>query len=584
MSFLDVQSEWQYKFIPDVLGGINISEPSISIEDNQFLIAKNVNYQHGRMNKESGYKTFGDVVRGEPRGTYQFYLTDGTSHLMLITNDTVYKYDQSEWQYVSDSTSTTTVNDEMAGNTVIEVNSTSGFSVSDYIALVLSDGTQHQTTIASISAGVSITIDDAIPSGKNTGMGAIVLKAVDLSGNLDIQISVITVPSHNWFVFTNGIDSPKRYDGTDCVDIPNLPSSGNTTCRVVTLFNDYLLLGHTTEGGTRYPQRVRWPDTADPTNWSTGNAGYRDLYDSEDWIIAVNHLGPYTIFYRERSIVRCSYLGSADLLFDFETTINGEGALSQDSVIDLGDMHLFIGNSNVYEYRGGFDMSPVGDNIYYKVFGAQGELNAGNKQRVFGLYVEELDEVWFFYPPTGVEKPNRILRLSLQNNAWLTRDFNHDVVGFGLYQSTDDKTWNDLEGDWTAQDWTWDSRSVEDNAPTTHLCSADNLQVYEYDYVASTDDGTAISYEVVTKDFGHPKFKIRFDSYDFRIIGTDVLVEYSTDYGVSWNTLGTLSSSTIQKKTLHKQIVTNFLRLRLSGSDNFKLENVGIRYMQESEY
>lgn len=584
MSFLQLSEDWDYKYIDSILGGINREKPAKKLEDTELVQAENVYFNEGLIKVDTGYTAFGGTVRGNPRGTYQFYKTDGTSELLLITDDTFYKYNSSEWQYVSDGTSTTTVNDETAGNTVIEVNSTTGFNPSDYIALVLSDGTQHQTTIASVSAGVSITIDDAIPAGKNTGVGGIVIKAVDLAGSLDIQLSVVTVPSHNWFVFTNGVDQPQRYDGTDCTDIPNLPSSGNTTCRLVALFNDYLILAHSTEGGTKYPQRVRWSDTADPTNWSTGNAGYRDLYDTEDFLIAVNFLGPYIIFYRERSIVRGSYVGSEDLLFDFETTVTGEGALSQDSVVNLGDIHIFIGNANVYEYRGGFDVTPIGDKIYYDVFGTSGELNPGYKQRVFCLYVEEQDEVWIFYPHTGQEKPKKLLRYSQENEAWLKRTFSHDISGFGLYQSTTERTWNDLVGDWTQQSWTWDSRAVEANAPTTHLCSVDNLQVYEYDYITLTDNGTAISYTVETKDFGHPKFQIRFDSYDFRLKGNSVLVEYSTDGGETWIELGTITSSTIAKNKLSKQVVSDFIRFKLTGSDAFNLESFGFMYIHESEF
>jgi len=584
MSFLNVSKEWEYHFIDNLIGGLNANVLDNMLADNESTTSVNLHFDRKLMKVDSGYAKFGGAVRGNPRLDFQFYKTDGTSELLLVTDATLYVYQTSEWRYVSDGDITAiTINAEAAGQTVIEASNTTNFVVADYIGIILSDGTQHRTTIASISAGVSITIDDAIPVGKSTDIGAIIVRAKDFSGTLDIQISAVVLPSHNWLVFTNGVDNPQRYDGLDCIDIPNLPSAGNTQCRLVGLFNNHLILAHTTEGGTRYPQRVRRANTGDPTDWTTGVAGYTDLYDNEDWLVALAYLGPYMMLYRERSIVRTEYVGTTDLLLNFETVITSEGALSQDSVIDLGDYHVFIGNANVYEYRGGFDFKPVGDKIYYDIFSTNGELAATYKHRVFGFYVEELDEVWIFYPPAGASKPTKCLRYLQENGSWMKREFNHDISGFGLYQSTTDKTWNDLVSSWTQQDWTWDSRAVNANAPTTHLCSTDNLQVYEYDYFQVTDDGTVISYNFESKDFGNPRFMTRFDLFEFRMMGVNVLIEYSTDEGLTFNTLTTITSTKIQKNLINKQIVTQYLRFRFSGNDAFQIQNMGFMFIQENE-
>jgi len=584
MSFLDISKDWEYKFIPNLIGGLNANVPDNALDDSETPKAKNVHFERQLMSVDTGYAKFGGVIRGNPRLDFQFYKTDGTSELLLVTDSTLYAYLSDEWQYVSDGDITAiTSNAEVSGQTVIETSNTTNFVVADYIGISLSDGTQHRTTIASIAVGVSITIDDAIPADYSTDTGAVIVRALVFSGTLDIQVSAVVLPSHNWLVFTNGVDNPQRYDGLDCIDVPNLPSSGNTQCRLVGLFNNHLVLAHTTEGGTRYPQRVRRANTGDPTDWTTGNAGYNDLYDNEDWIVALAYLGPYMMLYRERSIVRTEYVGTTDLLFNFETVITGEGALSQDSVIDLGDYHIFIGNANVYEYRGGFDFKPIGDKIYYSIFGVNGELEATYKQRVFGFYVEELDEVWIFYPPAGQTKPTKCLRYLQENESWMHREFNHDISGFGLYQSTTDKTWNDLVGSWTQQTWTWDSRAVTANAPTTHLCSSDNLQLYEYDYLQVTDDGVVIPYEFETKDFGNPRFMTRFDLFEFRMLGVDVLIEYSLDEGSTFNTLGTVNSSKIEKNLFNKQFVTQFIRFRFSGNDAFQIQSMGFMFIQENE-
>ncbi|KKK68157.1 hypothetical protein LCGC14_2946880, partial [marine sediment metagenome] len=307
--------------------------------------------------------------------------------------------------------------------------------------------------------------------------------------------------NQDFLVFTNGVDIVKRYNGTDVVNLSNLPSSGNTICKALGLLENHLLLFHTIEGGTTLPQRVRRSDTGDPAEWVTGNAGFDDLLDSEDFIVTAEPFGPYVIIYRERSINRMSFVGTSDRLFNFETTITGEGVISLDSVINLGDIHIIFGNTNFYEYTGGFSLRPVGDELFDLVFGQSGELNPSNKNRSLSIYVEELDEAWFFYPTGQSDSPDRVVRYNVSKRSWVIKRLTDKIVGFGFYQKDASLTWNDLEGSWIEQTFAWNSKQLLANAPTIQFCGESPLQVYEYDFVSVTDDGTDITYSLETKDF-----------------------------------------------------------------------------------
>jgi len=63
-------------------------------------------------------------------------------------------------------TRTTISADEASGQTVLSVTSETGMSASDYINIVLDDGTSHWTTIASVG---TLTVDDALPSAASSG-------------------------------------------------------------------------------------------------------------------------------------------------------------------------------------------------------------------------------------------------------------------------------------------------------------------------------------------------------------------------------------------------------------------------------
>lgn len=575
---------WVDKVIGSLTGGMRTDiEPEL-LQDSQGPFVKNLFLTKGILSIDTGYQTYLSSMRGIPRLTYQMFYTSGASEELLVTNDTLYKSNNSQWQYVSDGNDTTVSTQANAGATAISVASSAGFSASDYVGIILDDGSEHQTTVASTGAGV-INIDDAIPTGRNAPVSAAVVKALDLNGSLDNQVSIVVVASHDWFVFTNGVDAPKRYDGTDCVDVPNLPASGNFVAAAVTLFNGYLIFLNTIEGGTSYPQRVRRSDAGDPTNWSTGDSGYTDLVDSEDFLVAGLVLGPYLIIYRERGIIRVEFLGTDEATFNFESTVAGIGVLSHDSAIDLGDYHIILGNAGIYEYRGGYDITPISDNIYPELFGVNATADPAKSHRNWGFYVEELDEVWFAITQQGDEAPTRIFRYNAATKTFIIRDFTEPMVGFGYSSSTNNLSWNDLIGDWNEQTYKWNARQLSSASPITHLLGLTSQQIYAYDYVSPTDDGSYIPYEIQTKDFIEPGYQLRLDSIDLKYIGASVSLYYSTDSGSTWTLLEQLADvSEFTRTSVYKQFVAERIRFKLAGYGlGFGISWLKFKYRVERE-
>lgn len=581
------EKTWEYKHIDAFTKGLNLSVRGDKIEDGELLQANNVVFEEDRIRIDTGYIPFFEAIRGAPRAVYQLFKRSGTSELLLVTNSTLYKAQLDQWQYVKGTAGTTTTAQLNASGTNLTVTSITGFSNGDFIGVTLDNGLQHKTTINGAPSGTTIVMADPVPIGRTVLNGASVIKAVILNGSFDLAISLVTLPFNDWFVFTNGVDNPKRYNGTDCVDVPNLPSAGNVQCRVVALFQNYLLLINTIEGGTALPQRIRWCDTADPTNWTTGNAGFKDMYNSEDFLVAAALLGPYMILYKERGIIRMEYVGSSEKLFHFEPTVSGEGTFSQDGVIDLGDYHVVVGNANIYNYSGAYTLEPVGDKIWSRMFGVRGELNPEFKHRSFGFYVEELDEIWIFFPAGTSQFPNKMVRWRQEFDAWSDRNFNRDMVGYGFYLATTARPWSGLVGNWLQQVWKWNAVSVLANSPITLLCNSTN-QVYSYDYVEPLDNGLPINYSFETKDFTNPQFFLRTDEIRFRAKGSNILVEYSFDKGQSWKTLGTAnkgSGASYEETQLNFQALTKRVRFRLSGtSGGMAFEWFTLKYSVESEH
>ena len=582
---------WVYHPVENVLGGIDLQKRSDQLADNQCITLRNVLMKQGQLLSDTGFKLFGQVIVGQPQLPVEFDHQDGTVEQMLVTTKTVYVWNNTlqKWMLLKGTAGTTTTSGYSAGATSIVVASGTGFSTADLVSIALDDGSQLQTTIT--KTGTTFAIADAVPVGRSVANGAVVNRAVALTGSLSNQVSEVTIPGSNWWVFTNGVDIVKRYNGTDCVDVPNLPSTGNTICAAVALYNTALFLLNTNEGGTPHPQRARRSDQTDPTNWTTGTAGFDDLLDSTDPIQCGRLLGPYLIVYRKKSIARGEFIGASGFNYNFETTIRGEGAASVGSVADVitddGTFHVLLGQKNVYIYHGDYTLVPIGDQIFFRAFSTQGNLDPQYVSRNWIVYVKELDEILFFYTSvtSATQLPDQTLRYSFRYKAWYERIFFDQFSGAGVYAQANTFTWNDLVGDWNAQAWNWDSQSISAKASVLLLCDTEESQVFAYDYVSALDNATAIAYTVETKDYILPDARFRFDLLEFMIQGTGIKVEFSTDKGLSWTTLDTITQAVLGKVQIYKQFVVDRVRFRWSGSSpDFIFQWYAFNYKIESDY
>jgi len=584
---LATEKFWEYEFVDDITLGVDVSKTAEKIDNGAFSSIKNMFYHEGRLLTDSGYATFLGTVRGNPRAKIQFTKKNGSSEDLLITNSTVYISRSSQWQYVPARTPTTLTVGAIAGATSVTVANTAGFANGDYIGIELDSGQQHQTTVNSAPVGFVITITDALPTA--AGIGNDVLEPVLLTGDDDSQVSWDIMPAFDYLLFTNNNDVPQYYNGTLCQDMPNLVAAGVTACRAIKIFVNHVVLLGTLEGGTSYPQRVRWSDTADPTTWipaDNNTAGYEDLYDDESFIVDGAVLGPYFIVYKGTSIVRTEFVGTTERLFNFDTVITTEGLLATNCVIDLGSEHAFAGANGIYRYQGAFELVDIDEKIWPQMYSKDKELDPTQAPKTsFMAYIQELDEAWFFYPRVDATYPDKLARYNFIEKAWTFREFSIEITGYGFHKNTTSLRWADLVGSWLVQTFRWGSSSASVGSPTIILLSGTgSKQAYEYDYVTSTDNGTAIAWEFITKEFFHPQHSTRTNWLDFQAKGSSVTIEYSKDGGITFRPWGTVALTTDYKRyRKHKQIVSDRIRWKFSGtSSDFGFEWFGFQYRQES--
>lgn len=568
-------------------GGIDLSQEPSAIEPETSPAMSGLVYNKHSVQIDTGYVKIGSTLTGKPRRVIKWEKKNGSIEFVNITNSTVYRWNDTllKWLKLPGATRTTASLGEAAGSTAIDVASGVGFANGNTIQITLDNGDLHETTISSGGGTTTLNVAAGIPVGRNVAIGALIFKAVALSGSDDATVDFAIFNAVDWLILTNDVDPVQRYDGTSVEVVPGLPSGGNVVARTVAVWNNAVWLGNTVEGGTVFPVRIRRCDTGDPTNWSTGTAGFEDLHDRPDHVMRLLILGPYLIAYRSNCISRGTWVGAADLLVSFEVAVAGTGAIGTRAVAHIEDDHVLLANDGIYSYKGGFEVTPKDTAVRDFLYGKSGILNASKAHLSHVEHVEESQEIWVAVPTTSNTYLDTLLRLD-DSGRWLRRTFGHQIIGFGEFQITSVTQWNELVGSWLVQVGPWVSRATSISSPSIALCGQTTNQVYEYDFAADTDDGTAVSWRVETKDFTARDKKIRVDRLDAFIKGDSIVAEYSLDNGQSWATYGTFeSAAALTRKRLFKQITGDSVRFAFKGTgQGFVLGWIGFKFREESEW
>lgn len=295
----------------------------------------------------------------------------------------------------------------------------------------------------------------------------------NLTGDDDHPVS--TENAQDYFVFTNGVDPIKYWGGSgDIADLPGLTDcepgpEGDTVTSVrakcLLYWNNFLILGDTTENSYRKPQRIRWSMLGDITVWKNdtdgyGEAGAADLSEGVDWVQALRPLGSYLVVYKERSIQVLSYVGG-DQIWDKRPAIIGTGLLAPRALCDLGDEHLFIGPDNFYSFDG-IEPKIAGDAVAKEFFRLLVPSKSG---WTTSFFIEEVPEAWFAFVSIDSEGGyhDRAVVYNSDTKAWSWRDA--PMLAYGYFYKRSDMTIDSMEfaiDEWVAQ---IDSSTSLENAP-----------------------------------------------------------------------------------------------------------------------
>lgn len=492
--------------------------------------------------------------------------------------------------------------DSSSGQAVLNVSHSGQFSANEAVIVGLGTARAEIGTISSISAGVSITLDDNLSYTHTSAQADKVYRVKDLVLSNDVT-DVDTDNNNNTYYFTDGVNAVQTWDATgaptfhsnlsglesgdDVVGVGTLTNS--LKAKYIRAFEGFLVVGHVTEEGSAIPNKIRWSRINEPTKWAnntdgTGQAG-SFLFSGADFILGMHQLKRELLIYRERSIEAMSYIGLPNV-FGFRRAETGTGLVSPGAIADFGDKHVFVGPDNVWEYNG-ISLVAIGDPIKDEFFDVVDPSQLNSCELFF---LEETDELWLTYSTSG----NRVHDKGFVYNTLLRkwsgpRDV--DATGYGYYRQQADETWDSISGTWdTAPAITWDSRSFLSNAPLNLMGNDDGL-VFKLDQIG-TKDGSTISkrYESKRVDMKRgdllktvQRIRVGLDVTSSASVEVYLGVAFSENDSITWKGPYSLTASSGYEPYVYFDEYGRYFKVRVDTDDSTIIEDIELHYYYRSE-
>ncbi len=360
----------------------------------------------------------------------------------------------------------------------------------------------------------------------------------------------------------NGKDAPQKWDGTTWAALGGW-GAGNVIPWYLITFRNYLISIGSTESGTQCPFRIRWSNTADPENISSGLAKFFDLVDTVDWCVGAVLMEDRCLIIKERSIWELIHIGGADV-FEARLVIDGVGSYCIKSVISLGSEIIFFGSDDVYLFDG-VQLESIGTQMFPLFYDTETKIvNHSKIHRACAIYVEELAEYWLCLPTSG-ETSDWLVKYNFDNKAWSQRDLQVNCWGYYSAQETPD-VWTDWSSAWNSGDYDepWRRKALPGSAPITLY--GDHSKKFYQDDRLEPSSGEMI-WESKDWLFAHGERILEIRYY---VRGDDFEVCYSTDGGLSYSTWETLSpdSNVFKECVQYLNFTCQTFRVKIRTSDN----------------
>ncbi len=273
------------------------------------------------------------------------------------------------------------------------------------------------------------------------------------------DVRSMTAVLGHYLIHTNNFDPPGIYtlgeeastcDLNSLQPITDLIALGITRAGGVVVWKGFTIFYDITEDGERKGGEVIWSDLEVPYSFIESDTSFagRATVAIGATILNAAPLGNWLILYTDKGIIRVTLVGGEDV-FNFEDIYKGGNAMKYKfSLINAGDVHLYLGESDIYVFTQ-FDTRPINALWITKAAGmifngineddaSYSPINADACNLVTGGWNEETKEAFLSWPTGDGICPNVTLRLNTKFN---TADFiDHGFTSFLTFRKDDRPT------------------------------------------------------------------------------------------------------------------------------------------------
>ena len=214
----------------------------------------------------------------------------------------------------------------------------------------------------------------------------------------------------------NRVDDCQKFNyasDTDFSDLSAMPISG-----VVEAVGQFILVGDYINpvGDVDTPDGWACSAIGDYTDWTADidtQCVYGRLLDTPGKITAIKRLGDYAIYYKRKSMYLARYVGTPTA-WEFSLISDTVGAVSQESVVKVGQQHYFLGEDNFYMYDSA-QIVPIGEQIKQWF---SSNVNRKYIENVQAVHDRNNGYVYWFYPSVSSATLNSYVAYHYRSGRW----------------------------------------------------------------------------------------------------------------------------------------------------------------------
>ena len=340
-----------------------------------------------------------------------------------------------------------------------------------------------------------------------------------------------------------------------------------TKAKFITSYENYIILGYTTEDATIYPQRIRWNDLAQETAWKSGDAGSAQV-GKEDFLTGFGHYQNLLIIFKEQSYYKLWLVGSTDI-FNIAEVSGKIGTTSPHAIINDTEGNLFFLASDATIKRiDGTELSKPIDSLVRRI-----RVNPALVSQIRAIYNEEEAQIWWAIPQATDATGNDSV-LAYGEGKWSKQKCS--LCAFGAYRRQESYVWNTIPyATWNSIGWDrWDT--TRDDAGYNIDIGSDYSG---YVFALHAKEGTNTGYFVLSTDLADKstlhvyKRLLSIQTYFRRETTGTATIEIKRDEEPSWQTAGTIAlggTNNIIVSECHMDMRAKTFLIKISASTRFR--------------